>query len=133
MTGTRTDMGESIAGVGEQRQQRDQAGTNDEGLGDRGVADGVRIRGGAVGEEVDAADARQPLQPLTNAGDVQPGGQKAGGLRTLAGGDDDEHVVAFLPWSASAGMPLERPCAAYKSGAVLPAGNPRVSPDHEGP
>ena len=47
--------------MGEETEHGDQAGPNDEGLRDGGVADGVGIRGSAVGDKVDACDGAEPL------------------------------------------------------------------------
>jgi hypothetical protein len=44
-----------------------------------------------VGDELDAADHREPLEAFADSGDLQPGGEETGRLGALTGRDDDEH------------------------------------------
>ena len=91
VTGSCADPGEASRRVGEQGQQADQARADDERLGHGRVADRLRVGGGAVGDEVHAGHGRQPLESLADAIHLQPGTEESGGLRALAGRDDDEH------------------------------------------
>jgi hypothetical protein len=88
VTGARAHLVEGVGGVREQRQQGDQAAGDDERLGDGGVPDGVRVGVHAVVDEVEPGDRGQPVQPVLEAPELEPRGEEAGRLCTLAGRDD---------------------------------------------
>ncbi len=85
------DCLECVGGAGKELERRHQAGGNQEGLGDLGVADGVGVCFGAVVREVDARHGGQPLESRRELLVLQPGRQESGGLGTLARSDNDEH------------------------------------------
>ena len=84
----------------EQLEGRDQPRGHQEGLGDLGVADGLRVGLGAVVRQVDAGDRGEPLEAGREDGVLEPGREEAGGLGPLAGSDDDEHVTT-VPGAAT--------------------------------
>jgi hypothetical protein len=91
--GDRADPRERVGRVGEEVECRDEAGGDQQRLGDLGVADGVRVGLGAVVGEVDARDRGQPVEPRGEGRVLEPRREEAGGLGPLAGSDDDEHGV----------------------------------------
>ena len=91
--GDRADARERVGGVREQVERGDQAGGDQQRLGDRGVADRVGVGLGAVVGEVEAGDRGQPVEPRGEGRVLEPGREEAGGLGALTGGDDDEHDV----------------------------------------
>ena len=84
--------------MGEQAEEGDEPGTDDQRLGDRRIADRVGIGDGAVLNEIDPADDRQPVEAFPDTGDLEPGEQETGRLGALTGRDDNEHSRS-LPWS----------------------------------
>ena len=42
-------------------------------------------------DEVDAADDGEPFETGLDPGHVEPGGEEAGSLGSLSGGDNDQH------------------------------------------
>lgn len=87
--GGRGDLADGVAGedphaaqarrlVVQERLQGDEAGADDEGLGDGRGPDRRLVRGRAVGDEVDVRRGGQPLEAVTEAGEVEPGGEEAG-------------------------------------------------------
>ena len=79
----------------EQRLCRHQARSDDQGLRDCGVLDGLLIGGGAVGGEVDACYFAEGGQEACDGWQFQPGGQKTRGLGALSRADDCKHVTSF--------------------------------------
>ena len=75
-----------------ERPQGEQPGADEQRLGDRGVLDRVLVGRRAVGDEVDLGGVGQCGQLVTQAGQLEPRGEEAGGLGALAGADDDDHV-----------------------------------------
>ncbi len=109
------DLAERVRRVREQGEGRGETGRDQQRLGDRGVADGVGVRLGAVVHQVEIGDGRPPGEPVGDAGDVEPGSEEAGGLGTLAGSDEYEHPSTF-PRTGRRGPPRRarrswaRPC-----------------------
>ena len=83
----------SSPGWSNRAEQADQAGADDERLGDRGVLDRVGVGDGAVGDEVEPGDRGEPAQPVAHPGQLEPGGEEAGGLGALSRADESEHVL----------------------------------------
>ena len=81
----------AVGGPAGQRAQGEQAGTDEQRLGDRGVLDGVLVGRRAVGDEVDLGGVGECGQLVTQAGQLEPRGEEARGLGALAGADDDDH------------------------------------------
>ncbi len=89
---TAPTLSNASAGCGNSSRAASRLGGDQQRLGDGGVADRVRVRLGAVVDEVEAGDRGQPAQPFAERGVLDPGGQEAGGLGPLAGSDDGEHT-----------------------------------------
>jgi hypothetical protein len=98
VAGARADGLEAVRGVLEQGQEGHQAGGHDERLGDRGVLDGVRVGGGAVGDEVHPGDGREPGHAVPESGELQPGVEESRGLGALSGRDDNQHALHSAPF-----------------------------------
>ena len=92
---TRHDqVGVALGAAVEQSQflRGDQGRGGEQGLGDGGVGD---LLGGALGpeaHEVEPDEVTEVRDALADAGELQPRGEHAGGLRTLPGRDDRDHV-----------------------------------------
>ena len=71
----------------------EQGGGDQQGLGQRGVLDLLRVRLGAEVDQVDPGEGRPPGEPRRGAGQVEPWGEEAGLLGTLAGSGKDQHIV----------------------------------------
>ena len=85
-------------------------------LGDGGVPDGVGVRRGAVGDQVEAGRAGGPRDRLGDGRQLEPRGEHAGGLGALTGADDDEHATTLPGRRRPARLTactnlLGRPCA----------------------
>ncbi len=91
VAGDGADAAERVGRVGEERESRQQARRHEQRLGDGGVADRLGVGLRAVVSEVDTADGRQPVQPVGEVGVLEPRGEEARSLCSLAGGDDDKH------------------------------------------
>ena len=90
--GDGADLAERVGRVREQLEGGEQAGGDQQRLGDGGVADRLRVGLGAVVDQVEAGDRGQPGEALGGSWVLEPGGQEAGGLGPLAGSDDGEHT-----------------------------------------
>ena len=78
---------ERVGRVREQRERGEQPGGDDERLGDGGVADRVGV--GVVPWWARSSRRRRTAtRPRAQAGELEPGGQEAGGLGALAGADE---------------------------------------------
>ena len=66
----------------------EQAGGDEERLGDRGVLDGLGIGLGAVVDKVEPDDIAEFTQAGRELRILQPWGEEAGGLGALSGRDD---------------------------------------------
>ena len=84
--------------VGAEGAQGEQAGADEQRLGDGGVLDRLLVRGRAVGDEVDPGGVGEGGEVLTGTGQLEPRGEEARGLRALAGADDDDHVSQRAAW-----------------------------------
>ena len=93
VAGDRADLLEGVGGCGKTLEGRDQAGRDQQRLGDLGVADRVGVRLGAVVGQVEAGDRREPVEARGERRVLEPGREEAGRLGTLAGSDDHEHVT----------------------------------------
>ena len=91
VAGDRADLAERVGRVREQLERGDQAGGDQQRLGDLGVADGLGVRLGAVVGQVEPGDGREPVEAGGERRVLEPGGEEAGGLGSLTGSDDDEH------------------------------------------
>ncbi len=74
-----------------ERPKREQAGADEQGLRDGGVLDGVLVGRRAVGDEVDLGRVGEHAEPVTQAGELEPRAEEAGGLGALAGADENDH------------------------------------------
>lgn len=72
----------------EQRAERDEGRTDDEGLGDGRVPDRVGVGLGPVPDEVDAGRLGERGERLGRAGELEPRAQEAGGLGALTRAHD---------------------------------------------
>ncbi len=61
VSGTDADLAESVSGVGEEAEQRHQAGRHDQRLGDRGIANRLGVGLGAVVHEVEVGARRRAI------------------------------------------------------------------------
>lgn len=68
-----------------------QCGGDQQGLGDGGVTDLVRVGICAVVDKVQVKGVGPGPQPIFGTGEVEPGSQEAGRLSALAGSDEYEH------------------------------------------
>ena len=68
-------------------------GRDQQGLGDGGIADSLRIRLGSEVGEIKPADGGQPGNPVGEGVDLQPLGQETGGLSALTGRGNRKHVI----------------------------------------
>jgi len=93
--GATGNQAEAVGGVLEQGQQRDETGAHDQWLGDSGVPDRLGVGLGAMLDQVDAGDRREPLHAVAESRQLEPGGEEAGGLGALSRADDDEHVFSL--------------------------------------
>ncbi|KZX21523.1 hypothetical protein ACH61_01375 [Rathayibacter tanaceti] len=88
------DSGDPLAASAvEHGREAHEAGRDDQRLGDGRVADGVRVRLGAVHGEVDADRFRVRGDLLGDRRDLEPGREESGGLGALTWGDDDDHGI----------------------------------------
>lgn len=90
--GRDSDEGERVRWMGEKLECGQQARGNEQRLGDRRIADRLRVGQGSVVGQVDARHGRQPGQPRGERGFGQPRGHEAGGLGALTRRDNREHV-----------------------------------------
>jgi hypothetical protein len=81
--------------------QGEEAGGDNEWLGDRGVANGVCVRHCAVRDQVDSRGIRDRTEVIAKTGLAEPGLKESGGLGTLAGADNDDHVSSLLSGGSS--------------------------------
>ena len=79
--------------MGEQLEGGDEAGGDQQRLGDLGGSDGLGVGGGAVLDEVETGHGGEPLEARGEGRVLEPGGEETGGLGPLTRGDDDEHVI----------------------------------------
>src|ERR1700712_5426117 len=93
MPGYPTDV--RLAAVGQQRAQREQPGRDDERLGDLGVTNRVGIARRSVLQQVDACCVGDGGEVLSKLRFGDPGAEKPGGLRALAGADDHDHLFSL--------------------------------------
>jgi hypothetical protein len=84
----RGDPDRTLRPVGEEHRGDCQPRSHDEGLGDGGVLDRLRVRGGAVDDQVETGDLGERLEPRAEGRELEPGGQEAGGLGALSRADD---------------------------------------------
>ena len=91
VAGDGADLRERVGRVREQLERGDQAGGDQQRLGDLGVADRLGVGLGAVVGEVEAGDGGEPVEARGEGRVLEPGREEAGGLGALAGSDDDEH------------------------------------------
>ena len=75
--------------------QARQRGGHEQRLRHGGVADGVGVRRGAVGDEIQAGRAGGPRDRLGDGRQLEPRGEHAGGLGALTGADDSEHPTTL--------------------------------------
>ena len=92
VAGDGADLVERVGRVREELEGRDQAGRDQQRLGDLGVADRLGVGLGAVVGQVEAGDRGEPVEARGERRVLQPGLEEAGSLGTLAGSDDDEHT-----------------------------------------
>lgn len=91
VSGSNGHLGESGSRPREELKQGGQARGDDERLSDGGVPDRVRVGLGAMLEQVDAGDGREPGHPIAVGLQLEPRGEQAGGLGALSRADDCEH------------------------------------------
>jgi len=87
----------------EQRAETEDAGRDDERLGDGSVADRVGVRDGAVPDEVDAGGLRERSEAVAEGGVREPRLEESGGLGALTRGDDDDHAFSLPIRAGSCG------------------------------
>ena len=98
VAGTDPDQPERVRRAREELEEGDEAGRDDQRLGDGGVADRrprrPRCRSRARSMP---AHGRQPGEPRLTPGQLEPGGEETGDLGALTGRDDGEHrpTVAY--------------------------------------
>jgi len=80
-----------VAQTAEQGFRGRECGGDQQRLGYRGVGDLLGARRRAAGDQVTSGEVGPGGQAVGDAGQVQPGRQKAGGLRALPWGSDNEH------------------------------------------
>ena len=93
----RADGAEVVAG--EQVESRDQAGGDQQRLGDLGVTDRVGIGLGAVVGEIEPGHRRQRLEAGAESAVLEPGREESRRLGALTGSDDDQHVNNSAVWT----------------------------------
>ena len=78
---TRADLLERVGRVREQLERGDQAGRDQQRLGDPGVADGLRVGLGAVVGQVEAGHGGEPAEPArrTSGPRARAGGSRGSG------------------------------------------------------
>ena len=74
------DLAVGLGRVGEQAQNAHEPGTHEQRLGHSGVTDRVGVALGAVPDEIDARDGREPAKAVLETGYLQPGREETGGL-----------------------------------------------------
>ena len=68
---------------------------NQERLGDRGVSDGFGVGCCAVVPEIEARYSREPIEPVSEGGYVEPGPEKPWCLGTLTGRHNRKHICTI--------------------------------------
>ena len=90
-----------------------EAGGDQQRLRDGGVADLVRVGGGAVVGQVEPDGVGPGGQAVGQRREFEPGSQEAGRLGALAGSDEDEHESSLPCRSSTRGEDPDELCPHY--------------------